>query len=256
MIRQLALGGWSAIYLVQDANTNLRIVKESVIVGNASKEVNAKAQELFKREAQLLMRISHPNIVAVHDHFVEEERHYLLLDYIRGQNLRQTVNLEGPMHPLDVIDYGKQICDMLDYLHSQTPIILHRDLSPDNLVLASNRRLVLIDFGAANEMIGAATGTLVGKQCYISPEQFRGRATTASDIYALGATLHFMLTGADPEPLSSSSGSADHGMIALNRLIERLTAQELDERPASAAEVKEHLTSMVQNIPIVSSKTG
>lgn len=246
VIRQLALGGWSAIYLVQDLDANLRVLKESVITSGATKDVAAKAQEMFQREAQLLLKISHPNIVSVHSQFVEDGRQYLLLDYIAGQNLRQTVQLEGPIHALDVIAYGEQICDMLIYLHGLEPSIIHRDLSPDNLVLNNKQDLILVDFGAANEMIGTATGTLVGKQCYISPEQFRGRATAASDLYALGATLYYMLTGKDPEPLTRSSPTG-HSASQLKPLIERLTAQEQGDRPASAAEVKAMLRAIIES---------
>ncbi len=80
--------------------------------------------------------------------------------------------------------------------------VIHRDLTPDNIVVKDDGTLVVIDFGAANEFIGNSTGTFVGKQCYISPEQFRGKAVPQSDIYALGCTLHYLLTGSDPQALS------------------------------------------------------
>lgn len=82
------------------------------------------------------------------------------------------------------------------------PPVIHRDITPDNIVLNEDGKLVLVDFGAANEFLSTVTGTMIGKQGYMPPEQFRGRATTQSDIYALGCTLHFLLTGTDPEPLS------------------------------------------------------
>ncbi len=246
VIRQMALGGWSAVYLVQEANTKLRVLKESVIPPRANAKLKEKAQSMFLREAHLLLKLEHPRIVRVHEHFTEDERHYLLLDYISGQNIRQIVSLQGAFHQLDVIDYGKQLCDVLHFLHSQDPVILHRDLTPDNLVIGSDGKLMLIDFGAANELIGTATGTLVGKQCYISPEQFRGHPSESSDLYALGASLYFMLTGRDPEPLTQSSPSEieKHVSEKLDKLVQSLTAQDHKARPASATEVKEALLAL------------
>lgn len=246
VIRQMALGGWSAVYLVQEANTKLRVLKESVIPPRVNAKLKEKAQSMFLREAHLLLKLEHPRIVRVHEHFTEDERHYLLLDYISGQNIRQIVSLQGAFHQLDVIDYGKQLCDVLHFLHSQDPVILHRDLTPDNLVIGSDGKIMLIDFGAANELIGTATGTLVGKQCYISPEQFRGHPNESSDLYALGASLYFMLTGRDPEPLTQSSPSEieKHVSEKLDKLVQSLTAQDHKARPASAAEVKEVLLAL------------
>ena len=246
VIRQMALGGWSAVYLVQEANTKLRVLKESVIPPRVNAKLKEKAQSMFLREAHLLLKLEHPRIVRVHEHFTEDERHYLLLDYISGQNIRQIVSLQGAFHQLDVIDYGKQLCDVLHFLHSQDPVILHRDLTPDNLVIGSDGKIMLIDFGAANELIGTATGTLVGKQCYISPEQFRGHPNESSDLYALGASLYFMLTGRDPEPLTQSSPSEteQHVSEKLDKLVQSLTAQDHKARPASAAEVKEALLAL------------
>lgn len=247
VVRQLALGGWSAIYLVQEANTKLKVLKESVIPPGTSEILKEKAQSMFLREAQLLLKLSHPQIVRVYEHFVEDNRHYLLLDYVSGQTVKQAVKLQGPYHQLDVIDYAQQMAEILIYLHSQTPPVLHRDLTPDNLII-DNQKLTLIDFGAANEMLGTATGTMVGKQSYIAPEQFQGHATEQSDLYALGATLYFMLTGVDAVPMTQSSLQQTMPTVskALNKLVEDLTAQDQASRPASANEVKARLAT-IQN---------
>src|SRR5262249_22800632 len=163
-----------------------------------------KAHELFNREAQLLSKLNHPQIVKVLDHFVENGRSYQLLEYLNGQDLRQHVRQNGVRREDEVLAWGIQMAEILKYLHEQDPPIVHRDVTPDNFVLRQDGSIVLIDFGAANEFVGNATGTLVGKQAFISPEQFRGKSVTASDIYALGGTLHFLLTGEDPEALSTS----------------------------------------------------
>lgn len=246
VVRQLALGGWSAIYLVQEANTKLKVLKESVIPPGTSEILKEKAQSMFLREAQLLLKLSHPQIVQVYEHFVEDNRHYLLLDYVSGQTVKQAVKLQGPYHQLDAIDYARQLTEILIYLHSQTPAVLHRDLTPDNLII-DNQKLTLIDFGAANEMLGTATGTMVGKQSYIAPEQFQGHATEQSDLYALGATLYFMLTGLDAQPMTQSSPQHVVPTVssALNKLVEDLTAQDQANRPTSANELKARLLAVL-----------
>ncbi len=246
VIRQLAFGGWSAIYLVQESNTSLRVLKESVIPPGANDALKIKAQEMFCREAALLLKLDCPGVVKVYDHFIEDSRHYLLLDYISGQNLRQKVKLEGPCHELDALDYFLQLSAIFQYLHEQVPAVVHRDVTPDNIVIAADGQIKLIDFGAANELIGTATGTLVGKQSYISPEQFRGHATTTSDLYGLGATMFYMLTGQDPEPLSQSSPEILSPSLSagLNLLVEELTAQDQEQRPGSAAELKKRILAL------------
>lgn len=127
-----------------------------------------------------------------------------MLEYIQGDNLREYVRKHGPLEESLVIDLMLQMADVLCYLHQQNPPIIHRDFTPDNLVLKADRSLIVIDFGAANEYIGTATGTLIGKQCYMPPEQVRGKSDLSTDLYALGGTASFLLTGNDPEALRSS----------------------------------------------------
>jgi len=246
VIKQLAFGGWSAVYLVQESNTKLKVLKECVIPPLASDDLKAKALGMFSREAQLLLKLDHPKIVKVHEHFSEADRQYLLLDYVSGQNLRQLVRLQGPMHQLDALDYGEQLADILIYLHELEPPMVHRDLTPDNIVVNGDK-VMLIDFGAANEIVGTATGTLIGKQGYIAPEQFRGHATVLSDLYALGATLHFMLCGREPEALCQSTPQALVKVFpALDLLVQSLTNQDQSERPQSAKIVKGKIAAIRQ----------
>ncbi len=247
VIRQLAFGGLSAIYLVQKDDLLNFVLKEAVIPATADAHAREKAEELFEREAKFLLRLSHPQIAKVHDHFQESGRSYLLLDYIRGQDLRQLVKQNGRQDVLTVMRWAHQIAEILEYLHQQSPPIVHRDLTPDNLVLGPNDQVVLIDFGAANEFVGAATGTLVGKQAYIAPEQLRGKAETRSDIYAFGGTLFFMLTGDDPEALSSSRPRSLNESVpsGLDDLIAACTDMDAAKRPEKAAKITEVLAALI-----------
>ena len=164
IIKQISIGGWSAVYLVQEANTRLRVLKEAALPIGARAELKAKAEAMFGREAELLLKLDHPNVVKVHKHFEEGGRQYLLLDYINGTNLRQLIKTSGTLHRLDVIDYATGVLDILQYLHGLSPPLIHRDITPENLVVTGAGDLKLIDFGAANELLGTATGTMVGKQ--------------------------------------------------------------------------------------------
>lgn len=247
VLRQLALGGLSAVYLGQLENNSLVVLKESVVPVDAKVELKDKAREMFAREANLLIKLQHPNIVPVLDYFVENSRSYLLLDYISGQDLRQYVKQNGRVREGLVLQWAHQIAVIIDYLHKQEPPVIHRDLTPDNLVLRPDGTIVAIDFGAANEFIGNATGTFVGKQSYIAPEQFRGKASLQSDIYAFGGTLYYLLTGEDPEALSQSEPAKQIELSSqLNDLVKSCTDLELETRISSAAEIIQSLQRISQ----------
>jgi serine/threonine protein kinase len=221
-------------------------VKEAVVPEDTVESVKDKAREMFDREAKLLMKLNHPNIVKVLDHFVDSGRNYLMLEYVNGQDIRAFVKQNGPQKEHVVLEWAITIATILKHLHEQDPPILHRDLTPDNLVLRSDGQVVLIDFGAANEFIGTATGTFVGKQSFIAPEQFRGKAAISSDIYAFGCTLHFMLTGQEPEALSTSSPKEIDDSISseLNDFIVSCTEMEPRDRFTSAAQMLPILRKM------------
>lgn len=250
IVQQIAFGGLSAIYLAQINQTEIAVVKE-FIVPDVDEDLRSKAAELFQREATLLSKLSHPQIARVRDSFVEDDRTYILLDYVPGTDLRQLVQQKGRQPASKVLNWAEQLVQVLTYLHSQDPPVIHRDLTPDNIVLTAEEKIVLIDFGAANEYIGTATGTLVGKQSFIAPEQFRGDTTTRSDIYAFGATLYFLLTACDPEPLSPSVPSLvvpeiDH---ALDLLVSECTAFDEAQRIKNCYDLAARLAA-VKAIPV------
>lgn len=250
VIRQLSFGGLSAIYLCQIGNKELAVLKESVIPSGTKDEVRAKSLELFEREAKLLMKVRHQNIVQVLDHFVEGGRNYLLLEYVNGQDLRQFVRQNGARNEYTTLEWARQIAAILDYLHNQTPPVIHRDISPDNIVLREDESLTLIDFGAASEFVGNVTGTLVGKQSFIAPEQFRGKTVVQSDLYALGCTLFFFLTGQEPEALSTSHPKQLRPDLSteIDDLVANLTAMEVEDRLQSAYEVQVRVEQLLQGL--------
>lgn len=247
VLSQVSFGGLSAVYLCQLNEQELVILKEAVVPGGGSSEVEIKALELFEREAQILMKLDHPKIMKVLDHFVDSGRNYLLLEYHNGQDLKQFVKQNGTPSEEQVCKWALEISSILEYLHGQDPPIIHRDLTPDNLVLSTDGSLVMIDFGAANEFVGKATGTLVGKQSFIAPEQFRGKATTQSDLYALGCTLHFLLTGQEPVPLSVSHPKKINQATSsrMDSIVASLTTMNIEDRITSATKLKKILTEVL-----------
>ena len=234
---QLSFAGLSAVYLVSkpgEANSSqvkLYVLKEAVLPLGADDALKAKALEMFERESMLLSSLNHERIAKVLDYFVSAGRNYILLEHIEGIDLRCFVVERGPQPPAVVVRWLLEAAKILQYLHGQNPPVIHRDVTPDNLVLALDGCLSLIDFGAANALLGTATGTLVGKQSYIAPEQFRGKAGLSSDIYSLGATVYFALTGREPEPLTE----LHVGVLVpiepdLDKLIADCTRQDVSER--------------------------
>lgn len=250
--KQLAYGGLSAVYLAsgQSPESETSVVKESVVPTQTQQASLEKARELFEREARLLMKLSHPKIARVKDHFVESGRNYLVLQYVEGQSLRQFVKLNGSQPEHIVLTWAKQIAETLSYLHNQNPPIVHRDLTPENIVITKDGTPVIIDFGAATEFLETATGTLIGKQSYIAPEQFRGHAKPCSDLYALGATMYFLLTGNDPEALSESHPIAASNQVSegTNRIVSMLTKIEERDRIQSAETAATELDALLQTI--------
>ena len=250
IIREIATGGLSAVYLAEDHNKKKVVLKESVLPLDMNEDSRQKARELFSREARLLMKLHHPQIAKVHDQFIEEARDYLVLEYVPGRTLRQMVSVLGPQSERQTLSWFLQIARILKHLHEQSPPIVHRDVTPDNLVVREDGSIVMIDFGAANEYLGAATGTMIGKQAYIPPEQFRGKAQPQSDIYSLGATIFYLLSGKDPLPLSSADpaiASVQTVSPALAALVRHCTEPEVEDRIASVDEVLDKLEPMIPN---------
>ncbi len=200
VLKTLGKGGMGTTYLAWDKNKTVKnaplllVVKEM----NADMARIAKARELFDREARVLKTLDHPGIPKYYDFFVESNRKYLVMELIHGHNLEQFVNQRGPTDPERTIKWMIQVCSILDYLHNLKPPLVHRDIKPANLILRNiDSRLMLLDFGAVKEL-GTALETRIGVEGYSAPEQYRGKPCPQSDIYGIGTTIIFLLTGKAP----------------------------------------------------------
>ncbi|MEH2420599.1 MAG: protein kinase [Nostoc sp.] len=200
VLRTLGQGGMGTTYLARDVTGQIAGIPQLLVLKqmNADMAKIAKAQELFEREAYTLKSLNHPGIPKYYDFFVEDGKKYLAMELIHGQDLEKRVYTTGPVTPNQAIAWMIQTCDILDYLHSQEPPLIHRDIKPANLMVRSSvNRIVVLDFGAVKE-IGTAPGTRIGAEGYCAPEQERGQPLTQSDLYAIGPTLIFLLTGENP----------------------------------------------------------
>lgn len=154
----------------------------------------------FEREANLLATLNHPSIPRIYDYFSQDDRSYLVLEFIHGKDLEAIISdSDGFLPEAQVLSWGIELCDVLAYLHAHKPDpIIFRDMKPSNVMINHNGDVILVDFGIAKTFQTGVKGTMIGTEGYSPPEQYRGEATPLADIYALGATLHHALTRRDP----------------------------------------------------------
>jgi outer membrane protein assembly factor BamB/tRNA A-37 threonylcarbamoyl transferase component Bud32 len=199
----LGAGGMGSVYQARDLRfpnvTKLCAVKE--MMNLASDPMMRKLiVENFEREANILATLDHPAVPEIFDYFTEENRSYLVMEFVTGKTLEEMQTESDSVFPEEqVLDWAIQICDVLAYLHSHRPVaVIFRDIKPSNIMLDMHNRIRLIDFGIAKAFQSGERGTMIGTEGYSPPEQYRGEAGPASDVYALAATLHALLTNQDP----------------------------------------------------------
>lgn len=237
----LSCRGLISTYLCLFDEKRLVVVREHI--HSSDSESSQKAENMLQREGKILLTLEHPRIARVLDVFVQEGKSYLVIEYFEGVALSEFVRERGPLLEQDVLEKLIQLLDILEYLHSHEPPVIHRDVSPDNLVVDKNGEVSLIDFGTANLFTSGCTGTIVGKTAYMPPEQFRGKYCVQSDIYAFGCVAFFMLTGTTPVALTQSNPKLVSPRISneLNEVVLRCTEQDFARRYVDAIELKKRL---------------
>jgi predicted Ser/Thr protein kinase len=206
VLNVLSGGGQGTTYIAADrsAHESASVVVKEYILPNRTSTLRTICVSKLDKEVEILRRIDYPLIVKVIDFFVEDSRAYIVMEYIEGTTLKDLVTNQGKQNEKKVIEFGVQICKIAHHLHSMTPQIVHGDLTPDNLILALDGSIKVIDFDVAQEIMSTVSRTVVGKNAYMSPEQFKGQINTKSDVYAIGCSLFYLLTGEDPVPLTVS----------------------------------------------------
>ena len=200
ILNEIGHGGMSVVYLALNERANKTwAIKEVRKDGGNDQEVVSQG---LIAETEMLKKLHHPNLPSIVDVIDTEDSFIIVMDYIEGRSLQDLLDTSGPQ-PVDlVVDWSKQLCDVLGYLHSRIPPIIYRDMKPPNVMLRPNGQVMLIDFGTAREykQHNDRDTTWLGTRGYAAPEQFGGRGQTdaRTDIYCLGATIYHLLTGYSP----------------------------------------------------------
>jgi serine/threonine protein kinase len=282
----LGRGGFGTAYLAQDIKLNRScVVKQMLAPPGTSRSELELYQANFAREAGLLVQLNHPghpNIPEIYDYFSDPSGNYLVMKYIEGQSLSDALNQSGGKLPWrEAVRYIVDVCSALEYMHSYgTEPVMHRDIKPANVLLGNDNRVWLVDFGLAKATPVEGSGDLMATQAagslgYTPLEQWLGEAVPASDIYAAGATLHYLVTGQSPSQPFGGQFKVQmlkelHGAFtpvrkidknlprSLEAVISRATSAEPAQRP-TALQMKEQLealTSGAQAAALYTFKSG
>jgi eukaryotic-like serine/threonine-protein kinase len=268
IIRQLGQGGMGAVYEAIDQRLDTTVALKETLFADE------RLRKQFEREARLLARLHHPALPRVSDHFSEGDGQFLVMQYIPGDDLSEMMTRKHGPFPVDqVLTWADQLLDALDYLHTQDPQIIHRDIKPQNLKLTSRGQIILLDFGLAKGQAGeisrvTTSASIFGYTPNYAPlEQIQGLGTdTRSDLYALGATLYHLMTGVkppdaltraaaivngQPDPLVRASEANPTIAPEVDHVLSKAMAQNRDQRYPHASEMRKAFHSNAQAATIV-----
>src|SRR6266699_2220365 len=255
----LGQGGMGAALLATDKRLdNKQVVIKELISDNTDPEKFKEDEHNFKQEVVTLAHLDHPLIPNVTDNFEEGSRYFMVQEYVEGENLEDRMDrLKQPMKEREVLLIASEMLDVLDYLSQQTPPIVHRDIKPANIIIGSkDRRAHLVDFGIARADVARNARrkqtSALGTPGYAPPEQYQGNADPRSDLYALGATLHYVLTNRDPRnhppfvypPVRSLNPQLSP---ETERVLNRALVSDINQRYQSAAAMKQDIYNILQN---------
>ena len=245
-----------AVYLGENKDTGeILAIKELSPSRASSEEEKEYTVNKFVNESVLLKQLNFISVPRVEEYFIANENHYMSMEFIEGLDMEGMVTTTGtPGLPQEqVVKWGMQICEVLDYLHKCDPQIIYRDLKPANIMIRnSDNSVVLIDFGIAfsfHEDLKGSPRTKIGTMGYMAPEQFHGKVSPASDVFSLGATLYYALTGQVQQlfnyiPMTSIVPEISEELDSIIRCSLQTSPA---KRYASAAEMKEALENLEKN---------
>lgn len=268
IVRQLGQGGMGAVYEAVDQRLDTTVALKETLFADE------RLRKQFEREARLLARLHHPALPRVSDHFSEGDGQFLVMQYIPGDDLMEKiVRRRGPFPPDQVLTWADQLLDALDYLHTQDPQIVHRDIKPQNLKLTERGQIILLDFGLAKGQAGdishaTTAASIFGYTPNYAPlEQIQGLGTDArSDLYSLGATLYHLMTNVkppdalsraaalvngQPDPLPPASVANPSAPAEVDAVLAKAMSQNRDQRYATATEMRRDLHSSSEAATVV-----
>jgi len=264
IVRLIAQGGMGAVYLAKHQRLGSTVAVKETFFDDAS------LLKAFEREARLLAGLRHAALPKVIDHFAEGDGWFLVMEFITGDDLAEMLKKRGSAFPISqVLDWGDQLLSALEYLHKQTPPVIHRDIKPQNLKLTEEGQVVLLDFGLAKGQAEGMSHMTAGHSirgytpAYAPLEQMQGAGTDArSDLYALAATLYHLMTGftpadafnraavmvtGQPDPLRPANALDPQVPQPVADLLLNAMSQDRGPRPASAAVMRRMLRDAMDN---------
>ena len=268
IVRQLGQGGMGTVYEAVDERLDTTVaLKETIFT-------EERLRKQFEREARLLARLHHPALPRVSDHFSEGDGQFLVMQFIPGDDLSEMMaRKNGPFSPDQVLTWADQLLDALDYLHTQEPQIIHRDIKPQNLKLTSRGQIILLDFGLAKGQAGdisrvTTSASIFGYTPNYAPlEQIQGLGTDSrSDLYSLAATVYHLLTATKPpdaltraaavvnsqaDPLLPATELNPAVASEVSSVLQQAMSQNKEQRFASAAEMRKALQRTEQTSTVI-----
>jgi len=268
IVRQLGQGGMGAVYEAIDQRLDTTVALKETLFAEE------RLRKQFEREARLLARLHHPALPRVSDHFSEDDGQFLVMQFIPGDDLSEMMNRKrGPFPANQVLTWADQLLDALDYLHTQDPQIVHRDIKPQNLKLTSRGQIILLDFGLAKGQAGeisrvTTAASIFGYTPNYAPlEQIQGLGTDSrSDLYSLAATLYHLMTGVkppdaltraaalvngQPDPLLKASEANAAVSPDIDEVLAKAMAQNREQRYTTAADMRRALQEAEQASTVV-----
>src|SRR5256712_5073654 len=255
--KMLGQGGMGTAVLA----TDIRLDSKSVVIKELLSDNTdpARMQEdvrNFKREVATLAHLDHPLIPNVTDHFQEGSRYFMVQEYVEGENLEERMDrVNQPMKEREALGYASELLDILDYLAQETPPIVHRDIKPANIIIGTkDKRAHLVDFGIARADVARNTQrkqtSALGTPDYAPPEHYQGNADPRSDLYALAATLHHLLTNRDPRnhpPFTYPPVRTQNLQLSseIERVLTKALNNDINQRYQSAAAMKREVDDIL-----------
>jgi hypothetical protein len=259
ILKQLTFGGSSATYLAHSTTGDFVVLKEFSFTHfeNATQASGTdNYASVFNDRAVILSSLNHPQVEKLLDQFIENGRHYLVFVHVDGTSLSQLVMQRKTLPLATVADITQQLVTALTYIQSLSPPVVHGNITPDNLLITSEGKILISNFAIADSVSAAVAGSQHLRLPYTAPEQFRCSASSQSDIYGLGATLFFLLTGRQPEALTQATlDTEDGGEVELSEIVASCTAQEEQNRPDCAQVVellnkRKHRLTTLEGAPV------
>jgi len=253
----LGQGGMGAALLAKDTRvSNKLVVIKELISDNTDPEKRKEDVRNFEREVETVASIDHPLVPNVTDYFQEGTRAFMVQEYVAGENLEDHMErINAPMPEREALAYMSQVLDILDYLSQQTPPIVHRDIKPANIIVgAKDKRAHLVDFGIAradeNKNAKRKQTSALGTPGYAPPEQYQGNADARSDLYALAATIHHLVTNRDPRnypPFAYPSARSLNPKLspALDQVLTKALTIDVNKRYQTAAAMKRDVDNIL-----------